>query len=307
MISEKVWHILRCPFCLGVLQDRGILPECQKCGEKYDFFENNQLDLRLKKKKIYPMEFGIDSFFDSSYDLNLNDIYWTIPFSVNNSPEVNFDGIKIPIRLNFFQLSHFPQAKEKGSLMLDLGCGEGIHREVCEHAGFEYVGLDLRCEKAQLRGDAHALPFADNCFEFILSIATLEHLRNPFIAIKEVHRVLKPGGRVLGTVAFLEPFHELSYYHHSHRGLYYLLKDAGLNIKIIGPNEDWPVLRALSEMILFPKLPKVISHALMTPIQILHRLWWKVGSKIVKSETAQESFRLIATAGSFTFVAEKET
>jgi ubiquinone/menaquinone biosynthesis C-methylase UbiE len=189
--------------------------------------------------------------------------------------------------------------------MLDLGCGEGLHRGVCEHAGFEYVGVDIRHQKAHILGDAHALPFADNSFDFILSIATLEHLRNPFIALREAHRVLKPGGKLLGSVAFLEPFHDLSYFHHSHHGLHYLLQNADFNIKSIGPEGDWPVLRALAEMILFPKLPKSVANSLVAPTHILHKLWWKAGSKIVKTETSQERYRLLATAGSFTFVVEK--
>jgi len=306
-ISSNILNILRCPFCLGVIEHQGMMLECQQCGEKYEFSSDVQLDLRTKKKKVYHLEMETNSFLDRTYDLNINDSYWLVPFTANNFPEVDFKEINIPVRLNRSQLSYFPKAKKKGSLMLDLGCGEEIHREVCEHAGFEYVGLDIRHKKAHLLGDAHALPFADNSFDFILAIATLEHLRNPFIGIREAVRVMKPGARLLGTVAFLEPFHDLSYFHHSHHAINYLLQDAGFNIIAIGPEGDWPVLRALSEMILFPKLPKRAANLLVAPVHILHRLWWKIGSKISKSETAQERYRLLATTGSLTFVVEKKT
>jgi hypothetical protein len=116
---------------------------------------------------------------------------------------------------------------------------------------------------------------------------------------------MKPGARLLGTVAFLEPFHDLSYFHHSHHAVNYLLQDAGFKIVAIGPEGDWPVLRALSEMILFPKLPKKAANILVAPLHFLHRLWWKLGSAVSKSETAQERYRLLATAGSLTFVVEK--
>jgi SAM-dependent methyltransferase len=305
-ISANIWNILRCPFCLGIINKQDTRLECQQCREKYELPTNGQLDLRTKKNKLYHLEMEINSLLDRTYDLNINDHYWLIPFTANKSPEVDFEELNIPVRLNLPQLSYFPKAQEKGSLMLDLGCGEAIHREVCEHAGFEYVGLDIRHKKAHLLGDAHSLPFADNSFDFILAIATLEHLRNPFIGIREAVRVMKPGARLLGTVAFLEPFHDLSYFHHSHHAINYLLQDAGFNIIAIGPEGDWPVLRALSEMILFPKLPKRAANILVAPVHILHRLWWKIGAKISKSETAQERYRLLATAGSLTFVVEKK-
>lgn len=304
-LSERVRQVLRCPGCLGDITNNGTVLECQTCGASYEFSESGQLDLRLKKKKLCHLAMQIDSYLDRTYDLNINDSYWVVPFTATSSPEVDFHGLEIPVRLNLAQLSYFPQAPEKGSLMIDLGCGEEIHRQVCEHAGFEYVGLDIRHEKAQILGDAHALPFAGNSFDFLLAIATLEHLRNPFIGIREAVRVLKPGARLLGTVAFLEPFHDLSYFHHSHHGLNYLLQDAGLKIIALGPEGDWPVLRALAEMILFPKMPKKAAKMMVAPLHLLHKLWWKIGAKLRQSETSQEKYRLLATAGSLTFVAEK--
>jgi SAM-dependent methyltransferase len=305
IISDKLWNILRCPYCLGIIQNKGRLCECQQCGENYRVSNEGQPDLRLTKNKTYNLNIEINRTLDYEYDLHISDNYWLIPFTPNMHPAVNFREVRIPARLNIAQLSHFPKAKTKNDLMLNLGCGAGLHREVCEHAGFEYVGVDIRDQEAHILGDAHALPFADNSFDFILAIATLEHLRNPFIAIREAHRVLKPGATLLGTVAFLEPFHDLSYFHHSYYGLNYLLQNADFKIKALGPEGDWPALRALAEMILFPKLPKSLANFIVAPIHNLHKLWWRVGSKIKETETAQERYRLLATAGSFTFVAEK--
>jgi hypothetical protein len=59
-------------------------------------------------------------------------------------------------------------------------------------------------------------------------------------------------------------------------------------------------------MILFPKLPKRAANALMTPIHILHRSWWKLGSMLRKTETSQERYRWLVTARSLTFVVGKK-
>ncbi|MDB5446430.1 MAG: adhesin [Phenylobacterium sp.] len=56
--------------------------------------------------------------------------------------------------------------------------------------------------------DAHALPFADDSFELVISMNAFEHYRSPEKAAEEIRRVLKPGGQVLIHTAFLQPLHE---------------------------------------------------------------------------------------------------
>ena len=70
-------------------------------------------------------------------------------------------------------------------------------------------------------GDAHALPFRDGVFDFIFSLAVLEHLRQPFVAGAETSRVLRPGGYVYAECAFVFPFHghPHHYFNASHLGL----------------------------------------------------------------------------------------
>ena len=62
-------------------------------------------------------------------------------------------------------------------------------------------------------GDIHDIPLADETKEAILCLAVLEHVKNPFTAMAEMHRVLKPGGKLLIYVPFL-------YYYHAHSGYY---------------------------------------------------------------------------------------
>ena len=62
-------------------------------------------------------------------------------------------------------------------------------------------------------GDIHALPLADNSQDAILCMAVLEHVENPIQAMKEMYRVLKPGGYCFIYVPFL-------YYYHAEKGYY---------------------------------------------------------------------------------------
>ncbi|MCB0370723.1 MAG: class I SAM-dependent methyltransferase, partial [Bdellovibrionales bacterium] len=62
-------------------------------------------------------------------------------------------------------------------------------------------------------GDIHKLPFEDSSRDAIICLAVLEHVENPILAMQEMHRTLKEGGRLLIYVPFL-------YYYHAHEGYY---------------------------------------------------------------------------------------
>lgn len=76
-------------------------------------------------------------------------------------------------------------------------------------------------------GDAHDLPFRDDCLDFVLAAAVWEHLRNPFQAAREVFRVLRPGGQAGIDCNFVFPFHGYPavYFNASREGLRQLFAD----------------------------------------------------------------------------------
>lgn len=60
----------------------------------------------------------------------------------------------------------------------------------------------------------------------MMNIAVLEHVKEPQAVVKEIYRVLKPGGRVLSVVPFIYPFHASpeDYQRYSLPGIEYLHK-----------------------------------------------------------------------------------
>ena len=178
-LSRNTWGILACPQCGDSLQKTPEGAACQHCHTKYDYTNSGSLDLRLKKSKKCKLEFELETALLPEQGFAFK------PLTAKPEPEVDFSGTTLPYHLSKELLSYFPKAKNKNSLMLDLGCGYSIHRQVSEHAGFEYVGLDYKAPGAPILGDGHSLPFKDNSFEFILSIAVLEHIRFPFVMIRE--------------------------------------------------------------------------------------------------------------------------
>jgi ubiquinone/menaquinone biosynthesis C-methylase UbiE len=58
----------------------------------------------------------------------------------------------------------------------------------------DYVTIDLNSPLADVKADICNLPFEDNTFDFILCNHVLEHINDDTKAIKELYRVMKPGG-----------------------------------------------------------------------------------------------------------------
>lgn len=79
-------------------------------------------------------------------------------------------------------------------------------------------------------GDIHAMPFEDGSWSAIICTEVLEHVENPFQAVHEIHRVLKPGGLLLITSPFFWSWHGKEGYYRdfwrfTHEGWAQLLKD----------------------------------------------------------------------------------
>jgi SAM-dependent methyltransferase len=93
--------------------------------------------------------------------------------------------------------------------LLVVGCGSGVEAAIlateldAEVAGIDVSGsFDPRASKlADLQhGDAMALDFPDETFDFVFSYHSLEHIEDPNRALLEMRRVLKPaGGFWIGT------------------------------------------------------------------------------------------------------------
>jgi SAM-dependent methyltransferase len=254
--------------------------------------------LRLKKNRKYDLEFELGN---PSLPVDNSKFH---PLKLNPDPELDLSGLRVPRHLTKEILSYFPKAKSPNSLMLDLGCGGGIHKDVCEAAGFEWVGLDYEASGAPILGDAHSLPFMDDSFEFILCVTVLQYVRYPFVMMREAYRALKPGGKFIGTVAFLEPSHGTSFYHHSHLGAFNSLQYGGFTVEQIAPSEKWSVLMALASMGLFHGLPRALSQAIIFPLQLVHKLWWQFAGLITGRNLNE--LRIRHFTGSFTFIATKD-
>jgi SAM-dependent methyltransferase len=120
--------------------------------------------------------------------------------------------------------------------LLDVGCGKKPYREL--FVVDEYVGLEIDTPRSRLTSEANFFydgndfPFDNNSFDSVLCNQTLEHVFNPDNFLKEIHRVIQPGGQLLLSVPFVWDEHEqpYDYARYSSFGLAHLLREHGFEV-----------------------------------------------------------------------------
>lgn len=99
-----------------------------------------------------------------------------------------------------------------------------------------YKTLDRDGEwKPDIIGSAESIPLEDNSIDSIICTQVLEHVQHPWVALKEMQRVLKPNGVLLLTVPQLNELHEIphDYYRYTRWGLETLMTEAGLKVEVM--------------------------------------------------------------------------
>jgi SAM-dependent methyltransferase len=98
-----------------------------------------------------------------------------------------------------------PKSEVQSPRILDVGCGTGANLEMLANFG-EAEGVDVSddalefCKAKGLKahkGLAEKLPFENESFEVVTALDVVEHLDDDIAGLKEMHRVLKKGGKSL--------------------------------------------------------------------------------------------------------------
>lgn len=287
------WDLVACPGCGASLREEPADAACTGCGTRYP---GRDLRLRSPRTVTLPFELGTPLFANDPPDLS--------PLAHNPAPEVDFRDFALPPHLTPAMASHLPAARRENATCLDLGCGDGEYRGSIEHAGYRWVGVDHADERAPLLADAHALPFRDASFDLVVSLAVLEHIRYPHVMMREVHRILRPGGVLFGSVTYLVPFHLESFYNMTHYGTASALKHAGFRVLKVAGDPRYLGARALSFGGLFYGAPRFVAYAAVAPLVALHRLWWWLNARVAPGHFS-ETERLLLNTGAFLFIARK--
>jgi len=107
---------------------------------------------------------------------------------------------------------YLDKISDRGSRVLDIGAGSGDITYKIKEKGFSVTGVDFSEEGVKLARRLglnclvvdldNGIPFDDGVFDIVWAGDIIEHLFDPIFVLKEVNRVLAPGGALLCTIPY---------------------------------------------------------------------------------------------------------
>ncbi|MCK5890027.1 MAG: methyltransferase domain-containing protein [Methylococcales bacterium] len=300
MTTNNDQDILACPSCKNPLPE---IEQCDSCGLEFKSDEGTPVLLGENLNRVVQFTFTSDRSYmpDDAIEKILKD------------PELAESNDLLPYHMDVAHVHIINQLK-KGSRILEIGCGGGQNRKFFEGMGFTYIGIDISktrvfdwlqdFEGPDYLCDTHFLPFQDQKFDLVYCAAVFEHLASPYLAAQEAHRVLKPGGYFLGNVAFLEPWHDNSYFHISPLGVIEMLTQADFKIENVWPGRGYSGYFAMAVM------GNQFTNALRWVGKIMHftfRLGYKIKSMIRKHDNPKfaDILNRAKVAGAIDWIAQR--
>lgn len=120
---------------------------------------------------------------------------------------------------------------------LDLGAGTGKYKGMIKPYTSEYIALDLEeGENIDIVADITQTGLDSNSLDTVISTQVFEHIPKPWEAVREVHRILKPGGKCIVTAPFVHAYHAdpHDYYRYTVEGIKALFSE-GFVVVEAGP------------------------------------------------------------------------
>lgn len=192
--KSNLVSLLRCPNCNGELSEmvKGLI--CRGCKKEYLIEDNIPIIFRDEEVQ--------DTLKNKWEDV-------AVKLAVSKIEDNNFVNEEKVLDIRTWKAVSALVKLNKESLILDLGCGIGGNILLLQKLGYSnFIATEFSVERIKMARKlckneilfiaSNCMPFLDNVFDGVITTAVIEHVDDKDFFIKELARVLKPGG--LGVI-----------------------------------------------------------------------------------------------------------
>ena len=218
--------MLICPKCKSDKLEMGKSITCQECGSVYEIYSGKPILIK-SDSRIFDWYNPSRSPMRNKKGLRgiLKPIYvWLKPVA------------RVWTRKSLNEVASILKEKNpnEGANVVLIGSGDNAEyrKLLSPYNPIIRIGLPTKKE-VDVYCDICEIPLKDESIDMILSSSVLEHVYNPEIAVKEMHRVLKKGGLVYAEIPFIRANHMMpdDYQRYSIQGIEELFKRHGFKIE----------------------------------------------------------------------------
>ena len=209
--SDAIITVLRCPKCMSNLNRDSDFLICSNnnCSLQYPIIDNIPVLINEENSVFSTGDYmqRRDTTINTKRSRARNIAASLIPaISMNIKAKENYK--------NFVERL-LTSAKNPKVLIVGSGiAGEGM-KVIIDHPSIELYESDVAFgPRTRFILDSHNIPFKDEYFDGVIIQAVLEHVVDPFMCVKEIHRALKPQGFVYAETPFMQQVHEGKYDFH---------------------------------------------------------------------------------------------
>lgn len=197
-------------------------------------------------------------------------------------------------------LNHEYEQIPSGAKVLNIGAGGDFSKKLMQHAArqqFQVVSFDIdQQRRPDIVGDICTHDFGEQRFDVVVMAEILEHIHSPHVALENVYRILKDGGRLILTTPFIFPIHDepYDYYRYTRYGLAHLLQRFR-DVSIMERNSWTEAIDVLSARLIMDKQP--LSRALAPVFVLWAIIKWPISallSRLIRTNFITSGYMVTA-------------